>query len=115
MARSRSRAATAPRSRSRFRSTGPRMPDVRILVVEDEAIVAMDIANILRRLGYAVIDVVSRGESAVAIATSTRPDLVLMDIRLKGNIDGIEAARRLRDQMNVPFGCLSAHAESRTI
>ena len=57
---------------------------IRILVVEDESLVGRDIHHMLRGLGYEVIDVVSRGDDAVAIAESSQPDLVLMDIVLKG-------------------------------
>ena len=71
------------------------MPDIRILVVEDESLVAKDIQNMLISLGYEVIDVVSTGEEAIRLAESTSPDLVLLDIVLKGEIDGIVAARRI--------------------
>ena len=71
------------------------MPNIRILVVEDESLVAKDIQNMLRSLGYEVIDVVSTGEEAIQLAEATTPDLVLLDIVLKGEVDGIVAAERI--------------------
>ena len=65
------------------------------MVVEDESIVAKDIQNRLKRLGYRVNDIVSSGEEAIRKADETQPDLVPMDIVLKGEIDGIEAAKRI--------------------
>jgi CheY-like chemotaxis protein len=70
------------------------MENPRILVVEDEAIIAMDIESLLRRLGYVVVGSVNSGEAAIKAAAEIKPDLILMDIILKGEVDGIEAARR---------------------
>jgi len=87
----------------------------RILVVEDEMIVAMDIAQGLRRLGYEVTSVVDTGERAMAAAEADRPDLILMDIRLKGSLDGIDAARIIRRRMAVPVVFLTAYADATTV
>src|SRR5437870_2266745 len=105
----------APHSRSASPRAEVRMPEKRILVVEDEAIVAMDINAILRRLGYVILDVLSTGEEAVRSVEEMRPDLVLMDIRLKGEIDGIEAARQIRERITVPIVFLTAHADVSTV
>ena len=78
------------------------MAKARILVVEDEGIVAMDVRNRLNDLGYAVPGVVSSGEEAFKKAGEAHPDLVLMDIRLKGDMDGIEAAEQIRARFDVP-------------
>src|SRR5579863_5321649 len=67
-------------------------PSAGILLVEDERIVALDIAGTLSELGYSVVGSVSSGEAAIDQAVQLRPDLVLMDIRLQGEIDGIQAA-----------------------
>lgn len=91
------------------------MITTQILVVEDEAIVATDIANILQVLGYAVPAVASSGEAAIEAAAARRPDLVLMDIRLKGSIDGVKAAREISDRLGIPVVYLTAHADDRTL
>ncbi len=91
------------------------MSKVRILVVEDEGLVARDIRNMLRGLGYDVIDVVSRGDEAVRLAETASPDLVLMDIVLKGEIDGITAAERIWEECGVPIIYLTAYADETTL
>ena len=72
-----------------------------ILIVEDEAIVAADLAGKLQRLGYEVAETAAQGEEAVALAGRLRPQLVLMDIRLQGPMDGIEAAEAIRCRHDV--------------
>ena len=74
------------------------MTDVRILIVEDENIVAEEVRFRLKNLGYTIADVASSGEEAIEKAAATHPDLVLMDIMLKGNMDGIEAAEQIRSE-----------------
>jgi len=86
-----------------------------ILIVEDEAIVAADLANKLRRLGYEVAGTAAGGEEAVALACSLRPQLVLMDIRLEGSIDGIEAADSIRRLHDAPLIYLTAHSDNATL
>lgn len=86
----------------------------RILVVEDEGIVAEDIQYRLEHLGYAVPAVASSGEEAMEKAAETRPDIVLMDIVLKGNMDGVEAARQMRDRFNIPVVYLTAYSDDKT-
>lgn len=83
----------------------------KILVVEDEIIVAKNIQNLLESLGYNVPSVVSSGEEAVKKTEETHPDLVLMDIKLEGDIDGIEAANQIRSSLNVPIVYLTAYAD----
>ncbi len=87
----------------------------RILVVEDEAIVAMDISVRLRALGYEVVGPASTGADALEIAEQTRPDLVLMDIMLRGGMDGVEAARRIRETTGAPIVYLTAYADDSTL
>ena len=91
------------------------MPPARILVVEDELIVAMDIERRLIYLGYEVVGRVRRGEEAIEKAGTTRPGLVLMDIRLKGEIGGIEAANAIRKQFSIPVVFLTAYADEPTL
>ena len=91
------------------------MTSARILVVEDEAVVALDLRKRLTSLGYDVVDVAARGETAVEIAKRRRPDLTIMDIRLRGEMDGIEAADIIRSQLALPVVYLTAHADEATI
>src|ERR1700758_686889 len=90
------------------------MTNVQILVVEDESIIAEDIQDGLKRLGYAVSAVVSSAEEAIQKAEETRPDLVLMDIVLKGDMDGVEAAREIRARFNIPVVYLTAYSNENT-
>ena len=87
----------------------------RILVVEDDGIIAEDISSSLGRLGYRDIAIAHSGESAIGCAIERRPDLVLMDIKLKGKMDGIEAAHQIRDRFQVPVVYLTAHADDKTV
>ena len=87
------------------------MTESRILVVEDEAIVAMGIKQKLEDLGHQVVDVVFTGENAVETALKMEPDLILMDIVLKGNMDGIEAAAKIRNQLDIPVIYLTAYSD----
>lgn len=74
------------------------MPDIRIVVVEDETIVAMDLTATLKGIGCTVLAVVDNGIDAIETAIAQKPDLVLMDIRLKGAMDGIEAAKAIQER-----------------
>jgi PAS domain S-box-containing protein len=87
----------------------------RILIVEDEGIIAKDIERTLAKLAYEVIAVVSTGEEAILQAGASRPDLVLMDVMLKGDIDGIEAARRIRKKYGTPVVYLTAFGDATTL
>jgi CheY-like chemotaxis protein len=85
------------------------MADTRILVVEDEAIVTADLRSKLERLGYIVCAVAFSGEDAIRQADETTPDLILMDVRLQGNMTGFEAAMRIRKHRDVPVVYITAH------
>jgi PAS domain S-box-containing protein len=91
------------------------MATIRVLVVEDEVIVAKIIAIQLKQLGYIVLDTASSGAAAIAKALETKPDLVLMDIVLKGEMDGVTAATHIRYQMDVPIIYLTAYADDNTL
>ncbi|HWR58604.1 MAG TPA: PAS domain S-box protein [Thermodesulfovibrionales bacterium] len=86
-----------------------------IMIVEDEEIVARDIENILKGLGYSVTAVVASGEEAVRKASETRPDLVLMDILLKGDMDGVETAEIIRSRFDIPIIYLTAYTDDATL
>ncbi len=87
----------------------------RILIVEDERITAEDLHDILTELGYTVSASVSSGADAIAKAAETKPELALMDIRIKGDMDGTETARILRERFNIPVVYLTAHADTATL
>ncbi|HJW95619.1 MAG TPA: response regulator [Thermoanaerobaculia bacterium] len=91
------------------------MAEARIVVVEDESIVAMDLAATLRNLGCEVLAIVNNGRDAIDAAVKHRPDLVLMDIRLKGPMDGIEAAKAIHDRQQTPIVFLTAHGDTTTV
>jgi two-component system cell cycle sensor histidine kinase/response regulator CckA len=87
----------------------------KLMIVEDDHIVAMDLQGILQSLGYVVSAVVSRGEEAIEKADQTRPDLALMDIRLRGDMDGIETAEQFRTRFDIPVVFLTAYADKTTL
>lgn len=91
------------------------MVQARVLVVEDEVIVARTIANQLTQLGYTVVDTASSGQAAIDKATQKHPDLILMDIFLKGSMDGVTAASEIRTQLDIPIVFLTAYADENTI
>jgi two-component system cell cycle sensor histidine kinase/response regulator CckA len=85
-----------------------------VLIVEDEPVVAMDLEVQLQGMGYRVVGQMARGEDAVSEAPQLHPSLVLMDIRLEGRMDGIEAAARIRQAIDVPIVFLTAHSDDET-
>ena len=87
----------------------------RILVVEDQRLIAADIENTLKKLGYVVVGNVSSGEDAIRASDQLRPELVLMDVKLRGEMDGIQAAEVIRDRFHVPVIYLTAYADEETI
>ncbi|HEY5809427.1 MAG TPA: response regulator [Povalibacter sp.] len=87
----------------------------RILIVEDERIIAMDLAGTLTELGYSIAGMTTRGEDAIEQARRLSPHLILMDVRLAGKIDGIQAARSIRLESDVPVIYLTAHSDNETL
>ncbi|MEW6586493.1 MAG: response regulator, partial [Nitrospirota bacterium] len=87
----------------------------RIMVVEDESVTAISIKTSLEEMGYAVSGIYESGEAAVKNARDEKPDLVLMDITLKGAIDGIKAARKIPLGHRIPVVYLTAHADEQTL
>lgn len=87
----------------------------KVLIVEDELLVAMDIQQMLTHLGYVVFAPTASAEEAIASASATCPDVVLMDIRIKGERDGIETASVLGQRFDVPVVYLTAHADANTV
>ncbi|MEG3879200.1 EAL domain-containing protein [Microcoleus sp. herbarium7] len=87
----------------------------KIMIVEDESIIAEDISDSLISLGYRVTDIVYSGEEAIVSAAEFRPDLVLMDVNLQGEIDGITAAEEIRSRFQIPVIYLTAYADENTL
>ncbi len=78
-------------------------PRSKIIIVEDEIIIALDLKLRLENLGYVVLNIAFNGEDAIKLTGETNPDLVLMDIQLNGEMDGITVANQIRRLHNVPF------------
>jgi DNA-binding LytR/AlgR family response regulator len=91
------------------------MAKISILVVEDEIIVSKDIQNSLKKLGYSIAGSAASGEKAIEAALKEKPDLILMDIMLKGKMNGIEAAEKIKESLNIPIIFLTAYAEDATL
>jgi signal transduction histidine kinase len=87
----------------------------KILVVEDERIVAKDISKRLEKLGYIVVATASSGQEAIRKAIETRPDLVLMDVQLRGDMDGVDTAQHIRADIDIPVIYLTAYADQNTL
>ncbi|MCH8494678.1 MAG: response regulator [Balneolales bacterium] len=87
----------------------------RLLIVEDERIVAMDLRQRLERFGYEVVDIAASGLKAIELVEEHHPDMVLMDIRIQGDMDGIQTAGMLRDRFDMPHIYLTAHRDDETI
>ena len=88
---------------------------IKILVVEDDRIIARDIQNTLENMGYHVADVVASGEESIEKALYFQPDLVLMDIKLKGTLDGMSAAQQIYDRFQIPVVYLTAYGDEKTL
>jgi len=87
----------------------------RLMIVEDEFVVACDLCDTLEQLGYSIVASVGTGEEAVEIARTARPSAILMDIRLAGEMDGVQAAARIRSESDIPIVFLSAHSSEDTL
>lgn len=85
------------------------------MVVEDETIVSLDLQSRLRSMGYEIVDAVGTGEEAIAKAGEHRPDLVLMDVGLRGQIDGVQAAEQIKKSYQIPVIYLTASSDEKTI
>ena len=89
--------------------------ELRALIIEDEVLIAEELRQRLLNLGFSVIASVDSADEGVAIATRERPDLVLMDIRLKGLKDGIEAAHEIRQRVDLSIVYITAHSDALTV
>ncbi len=91
------------------------MNNERILIVEDEKIIAIDLQRRLERFGYIVVGMAGEGKEAVDMALSLEPDIILMDIMLAGSMDGVEAARTIKVTKDIPFIFLTAYTDEKTL
>ncbi len=88
---------------------------LKILIVEDEPVLALDLKDKVEALGYAATGIATSGEAAIEVALAERPDLVLMDIHLQGSLDGVEAAARIHEAAPLPVLFLTAYADDETV
>lgn len=89
------------------------MGQIKILIVEDEGIIARDLERLVKKLGYSVTAIAATGQDALKSVEEQRPDLVLMDIVLFGDVDGIEAAERIRSRVDIPVIYITAYADDK--
>ncbi len=85
------------------------MCKLKILIIEDNNLIALNLQEQLKRLGHNIIKIVSNGKNAIKLTEETNPDLILMDIQLKGDLDGIETAQIIKDKYNTPIIYLTAY------
>ena len=85
------------------------MSNIKILIVEDEIITANDLKLRLEKMGHSIVGIVGNGKDAIRKAGEINPDIILMDIVLKGDIDGIETAQQIRDIHDIPFIYLTSY------
>jgi diguanylate cyclase (GGDEF)-like protein/PAS domain S-box-containing protein len=91
------------------------MSEERVLIVEDEKIIALDLQRRLEKFGYSVVHLAANAEEAVASAHEYRPDIILMDIMLGGERDGVDAAIEIKESLNTPIVFLTAYADENTV
>jgi len=87
----------------------------RVLIVEDETIIAMDIQYVLENSGFHVSDIVSTGEESIEKASLMHPDVILMDIKLKGKMDGVNAAKKIYKKFQIPILYVSAYDNDKAL
>ncbi len=89
--------------------------DTRVLIVEDEIVVASEIKLRLEAMGYMVTGIVNNGRDAISAAREHYPDVILMDITLKGKMDGLEATREINREQDIPVIFITAHTDEQTL
>lgn len=91
------------------------MNKTKILIVEDEKIVAIDIKYILENEGFQIVGMVISGEEAIEKALELKPDLIIMDIFLRGSMTGIDASKKIKETINIPIIYLTAYEDKATV
>jgi CheY-like chemotaxis protein len=87
----------------------------RVLIAEDEILVAMDLKMELSEMGYSVIGISASGEQTIQLTTAERPDIILMDVRLRGAVSGLQAAEKIQEDSAVPILFITAAPDSSTL
>ena len=88
---------------------------LRVVIAEDEAVVALDLQDVIRDAGGDVVGIAVRGEDAITLSAALRPDVVLMDVHLMGDLDGIEAARAIKSMRGIAVIFVTAHGDVDTL
>jgi PAS domain S-box-containing protein len=91
------------------------MQEKTVLIVEDEGVVALSIQAVLKKMGYKVVGIAVTGSEAIALAMEHKPDVILMDIHIKGDIDGIQTTEKLNKITDIPVIFLTAYADDETV
>lgn len=91
------------------------MQQKKILIVEDEGVVALSIKAVLNKMGYTVTGMAYTGKEAISLAAETKPDVILMDIHIKGDMDGIQATEKINEFSDIPVIFLTAYADDETV
>jgi hypothetical protein len=89
--------------------------NINIMIVEDEFIIALDLKDTLKRIGYKTPLIATNGLEAIDKALEFKPDLILMDIMLKGDLDGIQAAEKIRNKFDIPILFISSFSDNKSI
>ena len=87
------------------------MEDKRILIVEDERLIAEDIKRIVQKYNYTVVGMVSSGEDAILAARKLKPNIILMDIVLGGKMDGITTSRKINEEQSIPIIYITSYSQ----
>lgn len=90
-------------------------PGLRALIIEDEALIVEELKERLSGMGFSIVGVVDSADQGIALAASERPDLVLMDIRLRGEKDGTQACQEIREHVDPAIVYLTAYSDHRTV
>lgn len=106
---------SATESVTQSATVAPPMSGTRVLIVEDEAVVAMHLRHELTKLGHVVAGIATAGEQALKMIEEVFPDIILMDIHIQGEIDGIETAARIPRYLHIPVIFLTAYSEDTTL
>ena len=91
------------------------MQQKKVLIVEDEGVVALSLQSILTKMGYTIIGTAITGDEAITLARDRNPDVILMDIHIKGTMDGIQATEKINEFSDVPIIYLTAYADDETV